>query len=181
LILVTGEHPNELKEFPHLELFHHVLAENGAVLVDQQTGAEELLGPRPPAKFLVALNEADITMHVGRVLIATETSDCTAVQEIIDRLGLDWQCVSNRDDLMVLPRGVDKASGLEKLLARIEIPPDRVAAVGDADNDRAMLEYCGFGVAVGNAVPELKACAKHVTTGHCGDGIIELAELLLRE
>jgi hypothetical protein len=181
LLLVTGEHPNELKEFPHLELFDHIVCENGAVIVDQRTGAEELLGPRPPAELLVALNNAGVTMHVGRVLIATETEARPKVQNVIGRLGLDWHTVPNRNDLMVLPAGVNKATGLGTVLQRLQIPPQHVAAVGDAENDCAMIEYCGLGVAVGNAVPRVKDCAKLVMSGHAGLGVIELANRLLSE
>jgi hydroxymethylpyrimidine pyrophosphatase-like HAD family hydrolase len=181
LILVTGEHPNELKEFPHLELFDHVIAENGAVIVDQKTGAEELLGPRPPAELLVALNNAGITMQVGRVLIATETDARRAVQRVIDQLGVDWHTVPNRKDLMVLPASVDKATGLDTLLKRIQIAPQQVAAIGDAENDCAMLKYCGLAVAVGNGLPPVKECAKLITRGHAGHGVIELVHRLLNE
>jgi hydroxymethylpyrimidine pyrophosphatase-like HAD family hydrolase len=179
LILVTGEHPNELKEFPHLNLFDHVIAENGAVIVDQKTGAEELLGPRPPAELLVALNHAGVTMQVGRVLIATDTEARPLVEGVIDRLGVDWHTVPNRKDLMVLPASVDKATGLGTLLKRIQIAPQQVAAIGDAENDCAMLKYCGFGVAVANGLPPVKECAKLVTRGHAGHGVIELASRLL--
>jgi hypothetical protein len=181
LLLVTGEHPNELKEFPHLELFDHVIAENGGVIVDQNTGAEELLGPRPPAELLVALNNAGVTMHVGRVLIATETDSRPIVDSVIDRLRLDWHTVPNRKDLLVLPAGVDKATGLSTVLKRLQISPQHVAAVGDAENDCAMIEYCGLGVAVGNGVPRVKECAKLVMRGHAGHGVIELANRLLSE
>jgi hypothetical protein len=181
MLLVTGEHPNELKEFPHLELFDHVVAENGAVIVDQRTGAEELLGPRPPAELLVALNNAGVTMHVGRVLIATETDARSVVQSVIDRLGLDWHTVPNRNDLLVLPANITKATGLDMVLKRIHIAPQQVAAIGDAENDCAMIEYCGLGVAVANAVPRVKECAKLITCGQAGHGVIELANRLLNE
>jgi hydroxymethylpyrimidine pyrophosphatase-like HAD family hydrolase len=127
------------------------------------------------------LNNAGVTMHVGRVLIATETNARPIVDSVIDRLRLDWHTVPNRKDLMVLPANVNKATGLKTVLERIQITPQRVAAIGDAENDCAMIQYCGFGVAVANAVPRLKECAKLVTRGQSGHGVIELANRLLNE
>jgi hypothetical protein len=158
-----------------------VIAENGAVIVDQQTGAEELLGPQPPAELLVALNNAGVTVHVGRVMIATEIAARSIVQNVIERIDLDWHTVPNRNDLLVLPARVTKASGLDTVLKRIQIPPQHVAAIGDAENDCAMIEHCGLGVAVANAVPRLKQFAKLVTRGQAGHGVTELANRLLNE
>ena len=181
LILVTGETSQELKEFPHFELFHYAVAENGAVLFDPATGVEELLCESRPERLLTALREAGLRCEPGRVIVCTDTDQQARVDAILEQLQLSWHTTSNRDDLLVLPAGVDKASGLSKLLARIEIPPERVVGIGDADNDRAMLDLCGAGVAVGNAVPPLKNCADIVTDGHTGHGVVELAEWLLSE
>lgn len=181
LILVTGENPDELQEFPHLNLFHHVIGENGAIFFDLATGNVELLGEPPPDALVAAMREAGLRCDPGCAIICTDTDAKSKVDEILSQLNLAWHTVPNRDDLMVLPPDVDKARGLATLLKRLDIPPDRVVAVGDADNDRPMLELCGLGVAVGNAVPSLKVCADLVTAGHAGHGVIELADRLLRE
>lgn len=52
-------------------------------------------------------------------------------------------------------------------------------AVGDAENDHAMLALCGYGVAVANAVPALKARAHLVTRGERGAGVAEVIERLI--
>jgi hydroxymethylpyrimidine pyrophosphatase-like HAD family hydrolase len=101
--------------------------------------------------------------------------------QVIRRFNMDWNTVRNRDDLLVLPRGINKASGLAGVLQGAGIPPELVAAIGDAENDISMIEFCGLGVAVGNAVPELKEVAKLVTRGHSGQGVVELAEQILND
>lgn len=52
-------------------------------------------------------------------------------------------------------------------------------AIGDAENDHSLLEYCECGVAVANAVPSLKKIAAFVTRGANGDGVAELIDELI--
>ena len=80
---------------------------------------------------------------------------------------------------MILPPGVDKASGLAVALDELGIPPERVVAVGDAENDHALLKACGFGVAVANALPALRERADYVTGGERGAGVAELIGMLV--
>ncbi|MBU9710273.1 Cof-type HAD-IIB family hydrolase [Evansella tamaricis] len=65
----------------------------------------------------------------------------------------------------VLPLGGSKAKGIEALLRVVNIPRENTFAFGDGLNDIEMLEYVGYGVAMGNAVTEAKDVAKYVT-GH---------------
>ena len=80
---------------------------------------------------------------------------------------------------MILPVGVNKATGLTGALSQMDLPPENVVAVGDAENDRVMLDLCGLAVAVSNALPALKEHADVVTGGARGDGVAELVARLL--
>jgi hydroxymethylpyrimidine pyrophosphatase-like HAD family hydrolase len=82
---------------------------------------------------------------------------------------------------MVLPAGVDKATGLAAALEELGLPARGVVGVGDAENDHPLLAACGFGVAVANALPALKERADRVTAGDHGEGVVELAEWLLAD
>ena len=82
---------------------------------------------------------------------------------------------------MILPCGVNKASGLAAALEELQLSPHNVVGVGDAENDHAFLRAVGFGVAVDNALPQVKKTADLVTEGARGDGVIELVEHLLEE
>jgi Cof subfamily protein (haloacid dehalogenase superfamily) len=61
------------------------------------------------------------------------------------------------------PNGMNKALGLRRLLEHLEIHPSETAAFGDGLNDLEMLEFVGYGVAMGNAGPELKSRARYIT------------------
>lgn len=180
LILTTGERPRDLRHFPRLELFDCVVAENGAALYRPATGGERALADPPPPRLPRALRRAGVRpLKAGRVILATVASQERAVRVVLGRLGLDWRVVRNRHDLMVLPSGVDKATGLAAALRELRLPPHRVVGVGDAENDAPLLAFCGLGVAVANALPVLKGRAGLVTRGGAGRGVVELAERLL--
>jgi hypothetical protein len=180
LLLLTGrELPDLTAVFPKLELFDRVIAENGALLYRPGTKEEELLCPPPPATLLEYLHRLRIPLRIGRAVIATAQSYEPAIQAAIKELDIPWNLSRNRDSLMVLPLGVDKDTGLRYALRELSIGPVDVVAVGDAENDRGFLAACGFRVAVGNALPELKSCADLVTSGAHGAGVAELIQHLL--
>jgi hydroxymethylpyrimidine pyrophosphatase-like HAD family hydrolase len=81
--------------------------------------------------------------------------------------------------VMVLPSGVNKASGLTWALEELDIEASDVAGVGDAENDHALLQYCGVGAAVANALPSLKDHADLVLTERHGAGVAQLIERIL--
>ena len=64
--------------------------------------------------------------------------------------------------LELVPKGIDKAKSLSRLLTKINLTPADMIAFGDGYNDLSMLEAVGTGVAMGNAVEEVKARAKVV-------------------
>jgi len=119
--------------------------------------------------------------QAGRVIIATWSPHETTVLATIRDLGLELQVIFNKGAVMVLPSGVNKATGLAAALTTLGIPAENVVAVGDAENDHALLAAVGLGVAVANAIPSLKEHAALVTRGDHGDGVIELIELLLTD
>jgi haloacid dehalogenase-like hydrolase/Helicase HerA, central domain len=80
---------------------------------------------------------------------------------------------------MVLPAGVNKASGLQIALTRLRLSPLNVVGIGDAENDHAFLRACGCSVAVANALPMLKADADIVASAPRGAGVAETIRRIL--
>jgi hydroxymethylpyrimidine pyrophosphatase-like HAD family hydrolase len=69
------------------------------------------------------------------------------------------------------PRGVNKGTALEKVAAYHGFALADTIAAGDSDNDRAMIQSAGLGIAMGNAVDSLKAIADGVTDRIENDGL----------
>lgn len=70
----------------------------------------------------------------------------------------------HEDALDILPIGGSKAKGIEAMLAKLGIDKSEAIAFGDGLNDKEMLEYVGFGIAMGNAHPDVIPYADYVTT-----------------
>jgi hydroxymethylpyrimidine pyrophosphatase-like HAD family hydrolase len=181
LVLVTGRELPDLQNcFPHLELFTWLVVENGALLYNPATRETRTLADPPPPRFVETLTRRGVApLSTGRVIVATWHPHETIVLETIRDLGLELQVIFNKDAVMVLPAGVNKASGLGVALKDMGLSPHNVVAIGDAENDHALLAQCELGVAVDNAVPALKEVADIVTEGDHGAGVRELIEQLV--
>ena len=181
LILVTGRQlPDLLEVFPAVGLCDRVVAENGAVLYDPKTRSEKLLALPFPHSFIQALRARGLSpLAVGRVIVATEEPHLQMLGDVIREQGLKVQIEFNKGAVMVLPRGIDKASGLRSALSELNISSLNVVGVGDGENDLALLRYCGFSAAVANALPPLKTSADRVTELPSSAGVVELIEQLL--
>lgn len=202
LILITGRQLDDLLTiFPEIDRFDLAVAENGAVLYDPRSQAVQLLGDRPPSVFIDRLQaqiqqeagQLELTgefsnivrdrnlalLATGQVIVATWTPYDRLAIDLIEELQLDLQVIRNKGAVMILPTGVDKASGLYAALKMLDLAPEAVIGVGDAENDSAFLELCGYSVAVANALPPVKAHVDWVTEANRGAGVAELIDRFL--
>lgn len=180
LILITGRQLDDLLAvFPHPGLFERIVAENGALLYRPSTGERRILAEKPSLEFVRRLSERGIPVSVGEVIVATISPHEKTALEVIHAMGLDWQLIFNKGAVMMLPSGVHKGTGLAAALNEIGLSPHNVVAIGDAENDHALLAVCECGVAVSNALPALQQRADYVTYGPNGEGSVELVDKLL--
>ncbi|WP_156064021.1 Cof-type HAD-IIB family hydrolase [Faecalibacterium prausnitzii] len=83
------------------------------------------------------------------------------------------------DNIEVTARGVDKGTALLALADMLGIPREATAAIGDSENDRAMLARAGVAAVMANALPEIRALGDIVSTcDNDHDGVAELFERL---
>jgi hydroxymethylpyrimidine pyrophosphatase-like HAD family hydrolase len=181
LILVTGRDLTDLqKAMPRLDLFDLVVAENGALRYDPASRECQILVETPSPDFVARLRELGVEpLWMGEAIIATWGHNTDKVLRAIEDLKLKLQIISNKTTIMVLPVGVNKASGLRGALDQLGLSPLDCIGVGDAENDLPFLEVCGLQVAVANAVQSVKERARFVTAGMRGDGVAELIDGLL--
>lgn len=76
--------------------------------------------------------------------------------------------------------GVNKAKALQELGDKLKITANAVMAIGDEANDLSMIKYAGHGVAMGNAIPAVKAAADMVTADNDHDGVALAIEDVLK-
>ncbi|WP_331371458.1 HAD family hydrolase [Sinorhizobium chiapasense] len=184
LLLVTGRELPDLKRvFPHTDLFDKIVVENGALLYSPDGEEEKPVAPAPPPAFVELLRRKGVDdISVGRCIVATWEPHQAAALETIKELGLELEIIFNKGAVMVLPTGVNKATGLKSALEEMQLSLLNVVAVGDAENDHALLRTVGCGAAVANALPALKDTADLVLVGARGEGVEELiAEIIERD
>lgn len=181
LLLVTGRQMADLQAAcPDLGIFDAIVAENGALLYRPASREVRLLAEPPPADFVQALRARGVDpISTGQVIVATLTPHENTVLEVIRALGLELQVSFNKGAVMVLPSGVNKATGLDAALTELGLSRHNVVAIGDAENDHAFLSSCECAVAVANAIDSLKAHADWVTPGAHGAGVTAVVDALL--
>jgi HAD superfamily hydrolase (TIGR01484 family) len=180
VILITGRSLDNLREScPNLSLFDYVVTENGATVYEPRTGEETLLAKPPPAEFINRLEELGVEpLEIGRVIVATWLPHQLAVLRAIQEMGLELHIVFNRAAVMVLPAGVNKATGMEFALRKLGLSAHEVIAVGDAENDYSFMERSECAATVANGVPSIRKIADFVTKSENGAGLTELIDEL---
>jgi Cof subfamily protein (haloacid dehalogenase superfamily) len=95
----------------------------------------------------------------------------------------DWPALtvtsSDEKNIEIMSSGVSKGDALSFVSRHSGIPMERIMAIGDNLNDMEMIQCAGFGVAMGNAIPELKEKAAWVTSSNDDDGLALAIEKIL--
>ena len=180
-ILITGRRlPDLLAAFPQLDLFDCVVAENGAVVYEPSTRRETSLAPPPQPQFVERLRQLKVEpLEVGRVIVSTWLPHHTTVLRVIQELGLELHVVFNRAAVMVLPAGVNKASGMDYALHKLGLSRHEVVGIGDSENDHSFLARSECSATVASAVPSILQSAALVTKAANGEGLAELIDELV--
>jgi HAD superfamily hydrolase (TIGR01484 family) len=181
VVMVTGRQLDDLLALlPEPELFARIVAENGAVLHVPATKETRALAEPPLAAFADELRRRGVeNVATGHVIVASWEPHQDAILNAIRDLGLELQVIFNKGAVMVLPTGVNKATGLAVALSELGLSPHNTVGVGDAENDHALVVACECGAAVANALPALKDHADMVLVGDHGTGVAELIDRLI--
>ena len=131
--------------------------------------------------YEITIEDVDslVSEPVTRVVIRAPEHDAQEFADVVEGLGLTETnyYIGYTAWLDLAPQGVSKASGLEMVCARLDVPRANVLAIGDGFNDLEMLEWAGRGVAMGQSPDPVRAVADAVTGSVADDG---LATELLR-
>lgn len=184
LVLATGRVLPELLEvFPEAaRLFDRIVAENGAVLYRPATCEAKVLAEPPPPAFVEELRRRGVPgIGVGDSIVASWRPHEQTVLDVIRDMGLGLQVIFNKDAVMVLPSGINKASGMLAALEELGLSVHNTTGIGDAENDHTFLALCECSAAVSNSVPALKERADYVTQRDHGAGTEEFIAMMLAD
>lgn len=110
--------------------------------------------------------------HENAYKMTLYTADGEAAREIVRRYPVCTMVEYSGENMhAIFHREATKRNGLQTLCAHCGIKPHEVVAFGDDYNDREMLEACGTGVAMGNAIDEVKTTADAICDTNENDGV----------
>lgn len=113
-----------------------------------------------------------------KLLMTGDPKDMARAEEELADLLADRMDVFRSAPFFVelVPKGIDKAQSLSRLLGNINLTPADMVAFGDGYNDLSMLRLAGMGVAMANAAPEVRAEADYITLSNEEDGVAAALE-----
>jgi len=109
------------------------------------------------------------------------TADLVPVCRYIEEAKLPLAYTHSEDNCVdIMTQNISKWGGLQEMLALLHISPEQLIAAGDYHNDLPMIRGAGIGIAVANALPEVKAEADYVTKNDCDhDAVAEIIETFM--
>jgi hydroxymethylpyrimidine pyrophosphatase-like HAD family hydrolase len=104
-----------------------------------------------------------------------------ARQAFGERIGMNWLASQQyRGQILeFLAPGSGKWPALRRVADAAGIAPEQIAAVGDDNNDVGMIRGAGFGIAMGNAVDEVRRGADLVVRSNAEGGVVEAIHAVL--
>ena len=116
---------------------------------------------------------AEIQWPINKLLLVGDPVDMPHVEELMQQKFAGKLSIYRSAPFFIetMPLGVEKSASLALLLKNMGLGPENLMACGDGWNDLPMIRYAGMGVAMGNAVPEVKQAAKYVTADNEHDGV----------
>ncbi len=172
IIIASGREFGFFESSGLLDLGDALVLENGAVLVLGET--KNVVENKYSNEVKRLLSERGIPFTSGDAVISFKRIYATKVIGVLQNL--DVAIEFNRDSVMILPKGVNKGSGVAR--AKDLLRADYLACIGDAENDLSIFRVSNYRGAVANALDELKKEADYVCEKPYGEGVVEFIEFL---
>ena len=140
---------------------------------------ETVLGEKIP----IASCDSPFSKDVNKIALLHSPLRLSEVLPLIrSRLKPELQALLVKPNwLEILPAGISKGTALKHIMAETGISKDEVLAFGDGENDIDMIQTAGYGIAMGNAFPNVRDAAFAVTASNNQDGIAKALKHFLKQ
>ncbi len=151
--------------------------------VTLETG-EEAYSNKPIEDYFTVISDdlAAVARSEGaiKILISLDTPD---ILETVKKMLTDdlYYTVANGHLIQIMSRAVTKWNGVKDMLDISNISASETAYFGDDYDDIEPIRICGVGVAVSNAIDEVKAVADHIAESNDDDGVAKFIEGMIFE
>lgn len=155
------------------------VCENGGVLMTSPSDFKLFADKRESLEAYDLLSKSLPDVKIKPVsarlteIVLLRTFDPAEGQKILDRAFIPVTINDSQFSLHLTKKGVTKALALKEGFKILNIKPEEAVAIGDSLTDISMLDYCGYGIAVGNASEEVKSHSDYVCKEQIGDGVVE--------
>jgi phosphoglycolate phosphatase (TIGR01487 family) len=179
LILVTGRNFKFVEKFlTKYPIWKCIVAENGTVIYFPKKRQKIVTKSSFIVKARELIKKSKIKAKFGDIIISTSLTNRRRVKRLLKGINRYLDYKVNVDELMILPKNVNKGSGVKLALSILDIDPEKTIIVGDGENDVDLFNIPGFRVAVANAHKKLKSIADQVSKNSYSEGLIEIINKL---
>ena len=179
LFLVTGRDEKYAKElYKKHPVWDCIIAENGSYVYFPDTGLNWRFGSEKFEKAKRLLKKSNFPANIEEGIISVSKVFEGKLKDVLHTFGSFIGFRTNADEIMVLPRGIDKGVTLKLALGYLGIDPKKTIIIGDGENDIDLFTSPGFKIAVANAEERLKLFADEVTEKPSVQGVYEVIEKL---
>ncbi|MFD1505648.1 HAD family hydrolase [Georgenia yuyongxinii] len=169
---------------PTLRLLREELP-SGLIAVEDLGRGFKVSAPFPMGELTGEVQVVDFEELVAapatRVTLRAPELSSQDFHDLVERVGLHGvgYAVGWTAWLDISPDGVNKASALETLRGRLDVPAEATVALGDGSNDLEMLAWAAHGVAMGGSAEAVQSAADAVTDDVAHDGAAVVLRALL--
>ncbi|TRW47288.1 HAD family hydrolase [Georgenia yuyongxinii] len=169
---------------PTLRLLREELP-SGLIAVEDLGRGFKVSAPFPMGELTGEVQVVDFEELVAapatRVTLRAPELSSQDFHDLVERVGLHGvgYAVGWTAWLDISPDGVNKASALEMLRGRLDVPAEATVALGDGSNDLEMLAWAAHGVAMGGSAEAVQSAADAVTDDVAHDGAAVVLRALL--
>ena len=111
---------------------------------------------------------------IGKIIVSIPDKYEKTVKERLGKLIDKVEFIRNVNEIMIVPKNVNKGSGVIMALQYLKIDSDKTVVIGDGENDIDMFLNPGYKIALANSKDKLKELANHITRFPSTNGIREI-------
>lgn len=154
--------------------FSFLVGENGALFYFSDLDKLNIVGRDWSQKARNAFKDQDFEIQFWEIIGSSKRENTAKITEVLRSSGLEAKLAPNKNSVMVCPPNVDKGTGVASAVAHYgDTSQILLTCFGDGENDVALFGPADVGVAMSNAVPQLKQIADVVTKKEGGYGVAE--------
>ncbi len=157
-----------------------IMGDSGSITIDNESGLYSNSKEGFSDKFWTYNDFKNFSQSCMKLCV--QTLDKEKVSAIVERSGiqgLDTHPFSDIPWFKLSKSGATKERAIQELRSNLNIPQEKIAAFGDDFNDIGMLKLCGKGIAMQNAIAEVKEAADETCPANQEDGVAKWIERLL--